>query len=359
MKLRLSVTVGVLWFAGGLFAVPELLWENGSAAVAFAEQDQAKDKPAAKDLDTQIQDAVRSNKIDQALELVEQSLKQKPDSPEKLALAMRLSQTMAMQKSTTDRPAANKVFLQSADYLRRLNKVRELTAAEKPFATTVLYNEACAYATSQKNKEALAALKESLDGGFADFDLIGNDADFAELRKLPEFAKIVEAARKVYQEKQKDQIKSELASNKPFDFDFKLDSVEGKKVQLADYKGKLLIVDFWGTWCPPCRKEIPHFVSLLEKYEKSGLRIVGINYEGDPAGAVEKIKAFASSNGIKYPCLIGDEATQKQVPEFRGYPTTLFVDGSGVVRLKIVGYHSQEHLETIVQLLLEKEKQGG
>lgn len=114
----------------------------------------------------------------------------------------------------------------------------------------------------------------------------------------------------------------------------------------------MLIVDFWGTWCPPCRKEIPHFVELKSKYGKDGLEIVGLNYEGDAATAKETIKKFAAENKMNYRCAVGDEATQKKVPNLQGYPTTLFIDRTGKVRLKVVGYHPMAELEAIVSLLL-------
>ena len=146
-----------------------------------------------------------------------------------------------------------------------------------------------------------------------------------------------------------------IAAQKPFDFNFSLPDVDGKTVALKDFAGKILIADIWGTWCPPCKMEIPHFVDLLEKYEGQGLRIVGINYEnGDAAEFPKVIREFAKANKMTYPCVIGDDKTRSQVPSFQGYPTTLFLDRTGKVRLSVVGYHSQIDLEAIIQELLEE-----
>jgi thiol-disulfide isomerase/thioredoxin len=123
-------------------------------------------------------------------------------------------------------------------------------------------------------------------------------------------------------------------------------------VKLADYQGKLVIVDIWGTWCPPCRQEIPHFVQLKKDFPDD-LDIVGVNYEhGDPEEAVPKIVDFVKETGINYTCVIGDDATREQIPEFRGFPTTLFVDRTGKVRLKVVGYHPYDKLRTYIDALL-------
>lgn len=139
----------------------------------------------------------------------------------------------------------------------------------------------------------------------------------------------------------------------PFAFSFALPDTKGKTVSLDDFQGKVVIVDFWGTWCPPCRKEVPHFVALHQKYRGDGLEIVGINYEQGPQSEwIGMIEAFAKENGITYPCVIGDGATRERVPDFEGYPTTLLIDRTGAVRAKLVGYRPYEQLDALVRKLL-------
>jgi thiol-disulfide isomerase/thioredoxin len=138
-----------------------------------------------------------------------------------------------------------------------------------------------------------------------------------------------------------------------FDFSFSLPDLNGNTISLDDYKGKVVIVDFWGTWCPPCRNEIPHFISLHRKYHDTGLEIVGINYENGPREKwTETIKAFVETNGIPYSCVLGDKATQDMVPNLIGFPTTLFIDRTGRVRRKLEGEHSEAAMEVIVNTLL-------
>ena len=143
------------------------------------------------------------------------------------------------------------------------------------------------------------------------------------------------------------------AAPQSFDFSFALPDLEGNTVSLANFKGKVVIVDVWGTWCPPCRMEIPHFVELQKKYRDAGLEIVGINYERVPADQWrDTIKKFVEENGVTYTCVIGDAATQQSIPNFNAYPTTLFVDRAGKVRQTLVGAHELSVLEGIVGPLL-------
>ena len=149
----------------------------------------------------------------------------------------------------------------------------------------------------------------------------------------------------------------DLAAHQSFDFDFTLADPEGKSHKLADLKGKIVLVDVWGTWCPPCRMEIPHLVAVHKKYGEQGVEVVGLNYEG---GTVEedgqKITEFVKANGVTYPCLIGDEPTKEQIPNFEGFPTMLFIDRAGKVRLKHVGYTPQAGLEAVIEALLSEDK---
>ena len=149
-------------------------------------------------------------------------------------------------------------------------------------------------------------------------------------------------------------------SGETFSFTFDLPDPDGNRVKLEDYQGKVLIVDFWGTWCPPCREEVPHFIKLHEKYKDQGLEIVGINHEQD--GSPEEVRAAIRKGmqdlGVTYRCLVSDEKTESQVPDFESLPTTLFLDRSGKVRAKVVDAQPMGRLEAIVLELLN-EKDGA
>ena len=202
--------------------------------------------------------------------------------------------------------------------------------------------EARVLAFDGKPDEAVAAIKKAIDGGFKQFDAINSDKDLESVRKNGAYKALVE-----------DIVKQEISSFKPFPFDFELKDTSDKPVKLADYKGKITIVDVWGTWCPPCRAEIPHFIDLYKQYKDKGLEIVGINCEQDSPAEVKKtIDDFVKETKIPYRCAVNDGKTEGKIPGFQGYPTTLFLDRSGKVRMLIVGNQGKAKLEAVVTALL-------
>ena len=140
-----------------------------------------------------------------------------------------------------------------------------------------------------------------------------------------------------------------------FPFDFAVTDIAGKQHELSDYLGKVVVVDIWATWCPPCRMEIPSFVKLQETFGPQGFQMIGLNYERvQGAAAVKKVTSFVRQNGINYPCAIGTPEIRAQVPNFQGFPTTIFIGKKGKVRVKAVGLHEYEYLESIVKELLSE-----
>lgn len=235
-------------------------------------------------------------------------------------------------------------------------KGEELDESAKRLVSTAFYNQACGYAKKSEKDNAFASLDRALALGFDEFNLLTEDPDLQSLRDDERFGKLKEKSKEAEKMAIESKVDEAFASTSAFPFDFELENVNGEKLSLEKLRGsKVTIVDVWGTWCPPCRMEIPHFVDLYNKHEASGLQIIGINYErGDKEAFIPKIKSFAEETGIKYPLVIGDEATQDQIPDFQGYPTTLFLDSQGVVRAKTVGYHPMEVLEGIVMRIMEK-----
>jgi peroxiredoxin len=128
---------------------------------------------------------------------------------------------------------------------------------------------------------------------------------------------------------------------------FSLQDLEGNSVSLADYRGKVVFVNFWATWCPPCRAEIPHFVELVNQYGKDGFAILGISVD-DPKDQ-NKIPGFKEKYKINYPILLSNGQVANDYGGIRSIPTTFVVDREGKALGKIVGSRSKKQFEEIIK----------
>jgi peroxiredoxin len=119
--------------------------------------------------------------------------------------------------------------------------------------------------------------------------------------------------------------------------DFSLTDLSGKTIKLADYKGKVLFLNFWATWCPPCRSEIPDFIEVYGQMKSRGLEIIGISL--DTKGR-EAVAAFVGKFKINYPIILETrEKTEQIISDFdpgQFIPTTFIIDKQGRIRDKIV-----------------------
>ena len=137
--------------------------------------------------------------------------------------------------------------------------------------------------------------------------------------------------------------------------EFSLTDLSGNTVQLADYKGKVLFLNFWATWCPPCRAEIPDFVEAYTAQKANGLEILGISVDTKGKDAVVD---FVKKNKINYPIVLESrEKTQKLIDDYQPgqyIPTTFIIDKSGRIRHKEVGVmDTQSVLKYFQQLMAE------
>ena len=110
-------------------------------------------------------------------------------------------------------------------------------------------------------------------------------------------------------------------------------------------------MDFWATWCPPCRAEIPHFVELYSEYKEKGLEIIGVALDRSGAKAIEP---FKKANNINYTLLIGNDTVSDLYGGIMSIPTTFVIDKNGIIRKRYIGYRDKEVFEKdILELLGE------
>jgi len=119
-----------------------------------------------------------------------------------------------------------------------------------------------------------------------------------------------------------------------------LTTLDGTRIKLSEFKGKRIVLDFWATWCPPCRKEIPHFVKLYNETSRDKLVIIGVSDESPLT-----LKKFVRENGIPYPIANGTNlaAPYKSISSI---PTTFFIDGKGTIQKIAIGYHDYADIKT-------------
>lgn len=132
--------------------------------------------------------------------------------------------------------------------------------------------------------------------------------------------------------------------------DFTLKNAKtGKTTKLSDFKGKVRLLNFWATWCPPCRGEIPDMVKVQKEFQKKGLQIIGASVD---QGGPTVVQAFAKANNINYPLVMADETVVDAYGGIRGIPTTFLIDRQGQIVKKFVGPLSKEQFEQEIKPLL-------
>ena len=140
------------------------------------------------------------------------------------------------------------------------------------------------------------------------------------------------------------------ANAKPANMNFTLKDVDGKDVKFASLKGKVVLLDFWATWCGPCKIEIPWFIEFQNKYGKDGLQVVGVSVDDTQA----KLKPYVTNMKMNYPVLQGldhDDIQDAYGPLF-GIPVTVVISRDGRICAKHVGLSSKDGFEREIKSLL-------
>jgi peroxiredoxin len=131
---------------------------------------------------------------------------------------------------------------------------------------------------------------------------------------------------------------------------FSLKTENGKLIELSKLKGKAVVVNFWATWCGPCRAEIPDFIKVYNTYKSKGLEIIGISLDED---GWTKVKPFIDKNNMNYPVVLGDMKVVRDYGNPEAIPTTFFIDKKGNIIDQQVGMLTKKMLEQRIQKLLQ------
>ena len=131
--------------------------------------------------------------------------------------------------------------------------------------------------------------------------------------------------------------------------DFSLESLDGKTIRLSDLRGKAVLLNFWATWCGPCKIEMPWFVELQNQYGSQGLQIVGVAMDD---ASKKDISAFAKDMGVNYPILIGKESVGDQYGGVPALPESFLIARDGKIVDKIIGLRGKSEIEDAIKKAL-------
>ena len=131
--------------------------------------------------------------------------------------------------------------------------------------------------------------------------------------------------------------------------DFQVTTLDGRSLQLSSLKGKVVMVDFWATWCPPCLEELPHFKELYGQYKDKGFEMIGISLDEEGPGPVA---SFLREHDISYPVAMGGDRLLQNFGGILGLPTTFLLDKNGRIVFRHIGYQEKQVFEKEIQQLL-------
>jgi peroxiredoxin len=139
----------------------------------------------------------------------------------------------------------------------------------------------------------------------------------------------------------------EIGSRLP---DFSVKDLQGREISSADLRGKVVLIDFWATWCQPCKKEMAGYQKLLDRYGSRGLAVVGFKF--DTMKDMEDPVVFAKKIGVRYPLAVAVDDVKQKFGGIEGLPTTMLYDRRGVLRKKVIGFEYTDIIESELEPLL-------
>jgi len=139
----------------------------------------------------------------------------------------------------------------------------------------------------------------------------------------------------------------EIGSRLP---EFSVKDLQGREVSSADLRDKVVLIDFWATWCQACKKEMPGYQELAERYGHNGFAVIGFKF--DTMMDMEDPVIFAKKMGVRYPLAVASEELKQKFGGIDGLPTTMLYDRQGVLRKKVIGFEYTHAIESALKPLL-------
>jgi len=132
--------------------------------------------------------------------------------------------------------------------------------------------------------------------------------------------------------------------------DFSVKDLAGREISSSDLRGKVVLIDFWATWCQPCKQEMPGYQKLVDRYGSRGFAVIGFKF--DIMMDTEDPLAFAEKIGVHYPLAVASNVIKQKFGGIEGLPTTMLYDRQGVLRKKVIGFEYTGAFESDLKPLL-------
>lgn len=142
-------------------------------------------------------------------------------------------------------------------------------------------------------------------------------------------------------------MEGEIGSHLP---EFSVKDLQGREISSAELRDKVVLIDFWATWCQPCKKEMPGYQKLLELYGARGFTVIGFKF--DTMMDTEDPLHFAKKIGVRYPLAVAPEELKQKFGGIEGLPTTMLYDRKGILRKKVIGFEYTDVIEADLKALL-------
>lgn len=253
-------------------------------------------------------------------------------------------------------PIAAKLRVYSGHVAQRLRDnpsypKNALEALAKP-----MVDMAQGYAQQQKVDLAYRSIESAIGCGYSDYRGLADKEWFVSLGDSATANRWMASFDVSYQNATDAWSQQVVREFQGANFNFSLRNIDGNTVAKRDFTGKILVVDLWATWCPPCRKGIPDFIKLQQNHRRNGVAVLGISMDAPetPDDTLNTVQSFVEAEKVNYDIALGDTTISSQLQGKMALPTTLFLDRDGRVRYIARGYHDYAKVEAITKVLLNE-----